>query len=251
MKKVFFAAIAAIVMVSVSNAFASKNINANSDMVAIQADTTVTDSVAPAVEQPATEAPATEQPATEAPAVEQPAAEAPATEQPATEAPATEQPAAEVKVDWNQVNSTLSGNGQKADKDGNVSLVTGNKIEVPAASLDSLKKSGNKTLVMHTGTGLAFSISSKNITNSASGKTLNLAIREGQFQVSAQEVAAKTKNAVAMKTISMANHESFGMVVNLHMNLGKENSGKFANFYRKNDATGKLEYMGCFKIALQ
>ena len=43
MKKVFFAAIAAIVMVSVSNAFASKNINANSDMVAIQADTTVTD----------------------------------------------------------------------------------------------------------------------------------------------------------------------------------------------------------------
>lgn len=95
MKKVFFAAIAAIVMVSVSNAFASKNINANSDMVAIQADTTVTDSVAPAVEQPATEAPATEQPATEAPATEQPATEAPATEQPATEAPATEQPAAE------------------------------------------------------------------------------------------------------------------------------------------------------------
>ena len=31
MKKVFFAAIAAIVMVSVSNALASKNINANSD----------------------------------------------------------------------------------------------------------------------------------------------------------------------------------------------------------------------------
>ena len=164
------------------------------------------------------------------------------------DAGSTEQPAAEVKVDWNQVNSTLSGNGQKADKDGNVSLVTGNKIEVPAASLDSLKKSGNKTLVMHTGTGLAFSISSKNITNSASGRNLNLAIREGQFQVSAQEVAAKTKNAVAMKTISMANHESFGMVVNLHITLGKENSGKFANFYRKNDATGKLEYMGCFKI---
>lgn len=95
MKKVFFAAIAAIVMVSVSNAFASKNINANSDMVAIQADTTVTDSVAPAVEQPATEAPATEQPATEAPATEQPATEAPATEQPAKEAPASEQPATE------------------------------------------------------------------------------------------------------------------------------------------------------------
>lgn len=93
------------------------------------------------------------------------------------DAGSTEQPAAEVKVDWNQVNSTLSGNGQKADKDGNISLVTGNKIEVPAASLDSLKKSGNKTLVMHTGTGLAFSISSKNVTNSASGKTLNLAIQ--------------------------------------------------------------------------
>lgn len=95
MKKVFFAAIAAIVIVSVSNAFASKNIIANSDMVAIQADTTVTDSVAPAVEQPATEAPATEQPTTEAPATEAPAAEQPATEAPATEAPAAEAPAAE------------------------------------------------------------------------------------------------------------------------------------------------------------
>ena len=61
MKKLVFAALAAIVMVSVNNAFAGKNISSN--IAVIPADTTVTDSVAPTAEQPASEAPATEQPA--------------------------------------------------------------------------------------------------------------------------------------------------------------------------------------------
>lgn len=93
MKKLFFAAIASIVMVSVSNAFAHEYVMNQTGAAPIDTVITSTDSVTPATEQPATEQPATEAPAQEAPAVETPAQETPAQEAPAQETPATEAPA--------------------------------------------------------------------------------------------------------------------------------------------------------------
>ena len=93
MKKLFFAAIASIVMVSVSNAFAHEYVMNQTGAAPIDTVITSTDSVTPATEQPAVEGPAQDTPATEAPAVEAPATEAPAQEAPAQEAPATEAPA--------------------------------------------------------------------------------------------------------------------------------------------------------------
>lgn len=95
MKKLFFAAIASIVMVSVSNAFAHEYVMNQTGAAPIDTVITSTDSVTPATEQPAPEQPAVEAPAQEAPAVEQPAQEAPAQEAPATETPAQETPATE------------------------------------------------------------------------------------------------------------------------------------------------------------
>lgn len=93
MKKLFFAAIASIVMVSVSNAFAHEYVMNQTGAAPIDTVITSTDSVTPATEQPATEVPAQDTPATEAPAVEAPATEAPAPEAPAVEQPAQEAPA--------------------------------------------------------------------------------------------------------------------------------------------------------------
>lgn len=90
MKKLFFAAIASIVMVSVSNAFAHEYVMNQTSAAPVDTVITSTDSVTPATEQPAVEAPALDTPATEAPATEQPAQETPAQEAPAQEAPATE-----------------------------------------------------------------------------------------------------------------------------------------------------------------
>lgn len=95
MKKLFFAAIASIVMVSVSNAFAHEYVMNQTGAAPIDTVITSTDSVTPATEQPAVEAPAQDTPATEAPAVEVPATEAPAQEAPAVEQPAQEAPAQE------------------------------------------------------------------------------------------------------------------------------------------------------------
>ena len=95
MKKLFFAAIASIVMVSVSNAFAHEYVMNQTGAAPIDTVITSTDSVTPATEQPAVEAPAQEAPAVEQPAQEAPAQEAPATEAPAQETPATEVPAQE------------------------------------------------------------------------------------------------------------------------------------------------------------
>lgn len=99
MKKLFFAAIASIVMVSVSNAFAHEYVMNQTGAAPIDTVITSTDSVTPATEQPATEQPAVEAPAQEAPAVEQPAQEAPAQEAPATETPAQETPATEAPAE--------------------------------------------------------------------------------------------------------------------------------------------------------
>ncbi len=99
MKKLFFAAIASIVMVSVSNAFAHEYVMNQTGAAPIDTVITNTDSVTPATEQPATEQPAVEAPAQEAPAVEQPAQEAPVQEAPATEAPAQEAPATEAPAE--------------------------------------------------------------------------------------------------------------------------------------------------------
>ena len=95
MKKLFFAALASIVMVSVSNAFAHEYVMNQTGAAPIDTVITSTDSVTPATEQPAVEAPAQDTPATEAPAVETPATEAPAQEAPAVEQPAQEAPAQE------------------------------------------------------------------------------------------------------------------------------------------------------------
>ena len=95
MKKLFVAAIASIVMVSVSNAFAHEYVMNQTGAAPIDTVITSTDSVTPATEQPAVEAPAQDTPATEAPAVETPATEAPAQEAPAVEQPAQEAPAQE------------------------------------------------------------------------------------------------------------------------------------------------------------
>lgn len=99
MKKLFFAAIASIVMVSVSNAFAHEYVMNQTGAAPIDTVITSTDSVTPATEQPATEQPAVEAPTQEPPAVEQPAQEAPATETPATETPAQETPATEAPAE--------------------------------------------------------------------------------------------------------------------------------------------------------
>lgn len=99
MKKLFFAAIASIVMVSVSNAFAHEYVMNQTGAAPIDTVITSTDSVTPATEQPAVETPAQETPAVEQPAQEAPAQEAPAVEQPAQEAPAQEAPATEAPAE--------------------------------------------------------------------------------------------------------------------------------------------------------
>ena len=93
MKKLFFAAIASIVMVSVSNAFAHEYVMNQTGAAPIDTVIANTDSVTSATEQPAVETPAQEAPAVEQPAQEAPAQETPATEAPAQETPATEAPA--------------------------------------------------------------------------------------------------------------------------------------------------------------
>lgn len=40
----------------------------------------------------------------------------------------------------------------------------------------------------------------------------------------------------------------FAVPVGLHINMGAENAGRYANFYRYNETLGRLEYCGSFRI---
>lgn len=93
MKKIIFASFAALVMVSVSSTFAHEY--TTDSTLAIPADTTIVDSVAPAAQQPVAEQPSAEAPATDQPSAEQPSAEAPATDQPSADQPSADAPSAE------------------------------------------------------------------------------------------------------------------------------------------------------------
>ena len=41
---------------------------------------------------------------------------------------------------------------------------------------------------------------------------------------------------------------SFAVPVNMHVAMGRENAGKYANLYRRNTESGQWEYCGSFRI---
>lgn len=165
--------------------------------------------------------------------------------------PASGSTASEPEVDWNKVTNDVRVQTDAQSGGINLDVVAGSNIVVPASTLASLKdkkqSKENVTLALHTGEGVTFSLSSVNMTANANS-SMNLTVRSGQLHVSTEQVAEKTRGAITAKQISMVDHSNFGMVVNLHLNMGAENSGKFANLYRYNDANGRLEYAGSFRI---
>ena len=64
--------------------------------------------------------------------------------------------------------------------------------------------------------------------------------------IPASVVAAKT--SAPTRQLAIKDTGSFGVNVNIHVNVGKENAGKTANMYRYNAEKGRLEYCGSFTV---
>lgn len=129
----------------------------------------------------------------------------------------------------------------------NINVNTPGKSEVPAYVLETLKGTG-LTLALQQGNGVALSISGDAIgKNTLAGlQTLELTTDTNAKRIPESLIREKRSNV--NRQIAIKDTGRFPVPVNLHINMGAENAGRYANFYRYNETLGRLEYCGSFKI---
>ena len=162
-----------------------------------------------------------------------------------------QQASSEITVNWDQVMADMSRElavpetvvGQ--NKLLNVS--TGRETVVPASVLQALTGK-NLTLAMDTKEGLTFSINGINIPYVIQKADLDLRLSKKGDAIPDAVMGEAGRDVIAHRQISMASHKEFGMIVNMHLALGSENAGKYANLYRYDAQEGKLVYQGSFRI---
>ena len=130
----------------------------------------------------------------------------------------------------------------------NMNIVCAGETQVPVNVLEAIKGS-NVTLALHSGNGVAVSISGQDLKGTAGNalQKMDLTVNSASQNIPAAVVS--TKNADAAKQLSVKDSGAFPVTVNIHVNVGSENSGKFANLYRYNAEKKQLEYCGTFPVA--
>ena len=155
-------------------------------------------------------------------------------------------------VNWNEVSSSVQDKvtdiaQNPAIATVNMNVVCTGEVQVPQKVLNTIKGT-NVTVAFHSGNGVAMSISGQDLKNKDLSKIQNIDLTVDQTSniIPANVVAAKTSAPTRQLTIKDTG--SFGVNVNIHVNVGKENAGKTANLYRYNAEKGRLEYCGSFTV---
>lgn len=161
------------------------------------------------------------------------------------------------KFNWNHVMSVTADQLREAASQEDMTngtqntvldLVTGSDTEVPADMLESIK-GRPVVLAFHTGNKLSFSVNGMDLSGAAGMNTpLNLIVRQGDSLIPAAVAASEMKDVIGSRQFEMDYKGSFGLTVNVHIELGKGNTGKYANVYRYISEAGKLEYLDSRKI---
>ena len=155
-------------------------------------------------------------------------------------------------VDWNEVSSSVQNKVTEITQNPaiatvNMNMVCTGEVQVPQKVLNTIKGT-NVTVAFHSGNGIAMSISGQDLKNKDLSKIQNidLTVDQTSNNIPANVVAAKTSAPV--RQLAIKDSGSFGVNVNIHVNVGKENAGKTANLYRYNTEKGRLEYCGSFTV---
>lgn len=148
----------------------------------------------------------------------------------ASDSGSSDSSAEEIIVNWTEVQVQTTAAKAK-DAGGNLNFVSTGETKVPAAVLNSIR--GSKvTIAFHSGNGLALSISGQSLKNVDLMGPQNI------------DLTAKRDG----DRITVKDTGSFAVPVNLHVAMGMENAGKYANLYRRNTESGRWEYCGSFRI---
>ena len=155
-------------------------------------------------------------------------------------------------VNWNEVSSSVQDKVTEIAQNPaiatvNMNVVCTGEVQVPQKVLNTIKGT-NVTVAFHSGNGVAMSISGQDLKNKDLSKIQNidLTVDQTSNNIPANVVAAKTSAPV--RQLAIKDSGSFGVNVNIHVNVGKENAGKTANLYRYNTEKGRLEYCGSFTV---
>ena len=155
-------------------------------------------------------------------------------------------------VNWNEVSSSVQDKVTEIAQNPaiatvNMNMVCTGEVQVPQKVLNTIKGT-NVTVAFHSGNGVAMSISGQDLKNKDLSKIQNidLTVDQASNNIPANVVAAKT--SAPTRQLEIKDTSSFGVNVNIHVNVGKENAGKTANMYRYNAEKGRLEYCGSFTV---
>ena len=155
-------------------------------------------------------------------------------------------------VNWNEVSNSVQDKVTELAQNPaiatvNMNMVCTGEVQVPQKVLNTIKGT-NVTVAFHSGNGVAMSISGQDLKNKDLSKIQNidLTVDQTSNNIPANVVAAKT--SAPTRQLAIKDTGSFGVNVNIHVNVGKENAGKTANLYRYNAEKGRLEYCGSFTV---
>lgn len=155
-------------------------------------------------------------------------------------------------VNWNEVSSSVQDKVTEITQNPaiatvNMNMVCTGEVQVPQKVLNTIKGT-NVAVAFHSGNGIAMSISGEDLKNKDLSKIQNidLTVDQASNNIPANVVTAKT--SAPTRQLAIKDTGSFGVNVNIHVNVGKENAGKTANMYRYNAEKGRLEYCGSFTV---
>lgn len=144
---------------------------------------------------------------------------------------------------WTLYELTTGKQAQMAAGSSVVNLITGSDAVIPYYIVNEAI-SQNITLAFHTNTGICFSVNGNEI--QTTWEDLNLKT-SGLTAIPANLTNAVSANAIATRSIHM-DAASFPVDLDIHLAMGAENAGKYANLYRYDSAQGKLVCIGSFQI---
>ena len=155
-------------------------------------------------------------------------------------------------VDWNEVSSSVQNKVTEITQNPaiatvNMNMVCTGEVQVPQKVLNIIKGT-NVTVAFHSGNGVALSISGQDLKNNDLSKIQNIDLTVDQTSNTIPANVVSAKSGTVNRQLGIRDTGSFGVNVNIHVNVGKDNSGKSANLYRYNVEKGRLEYCGSLTV---
>lgn len=138
--------------------------------------------------------------------------------------------------DWEEAEEELS----QADSGDTVIVETDEDDALPDEVLESAAGK-NVTLIIQVGTIVSWEIDCREIPKAASLQDISLKVSMNTQGIPSKVLCGLPGSHTFLQ-MTLGHDGLFGFPVNLHTNVGRENSGKWANLYYYNEGTGKMEF---------